>query len=486
MISMRNTFVLVYTVLSLMFFGLCCFHFLQTKEVSMLKQSQNYITIAAQQTAKNVCNYCDLAENQVRFVYDDPKLAAFYPEEGELTAEEHATADRLTELLVRASYISDYCDLGVIYSNGASAGIISDGTRSLFGQDMYGRAENMLLGRDECWSAFFSGSLSRACFLKRLNSEAVFICSFYSTKLGSTFNTMTEKSRLSLCVTDRSNRVIYGTDNMTVSSGDRLPADLISGFDDRTNITIAIEGGACCCVELENGWRLYSTVYSGAIGEQKGVSTENFIIIISLSTLILFVLIGMIISSYYTSDKRTKKLIEEETDPDTGVLSAFYCEERISDIIETSLVGGTWAFTLVKIKDAEMIRERLGEEFFKTGQIILAEILRDSFGEEAVIGLNLHDEFVVFTDFSDYDLFKAHKDLRDRHEDAKCQFLKLLVGENADYKLYAAMGTCIYPDHGKDYDELEYNASLALAKALEESGDSFVCFDEKLRGGEGS
>ena len=479
-ISLRNAFIITYTLLAVVFFAGTCIYFIVSRNRLLLAQSENYTTVSARQSSNNIRNFCRSAEMGARLIYDEPDLVSFYPKQEIMTAEEINTVQQLSNIMNKSSYIFDFADFGVIYSSGAVAGNVTDGTRALFGQNVFGRAVLLLGQKSESWTAFFSGNLSRVCFLKKLNDNAVFISSFYATKIGNVFNSMAENTNVAICVTDSTDRVIYGSDNMTVSAGDRLPGDILSRFDGKVNVTVGDDEGAACVIELDNGWRVYSIISPVRLGRGPSLNAESFILIMGLTLLMTFVIAGAIISAVFLSDGSAKRILGKELDTSTGVLTPFYCEERVSELIETSLLGGTWAFTLVKIKDYEIIKERLGSDFTEGGLRMLSDILHEGFGDDAAIGLNSRNEFVVFSDFSDYDIFKAHDALKSKHEEIRARFAELLVGENSDFKLDTAMGVCIYPDHGKDYDELDYKASLALSSALELDNDSLVFFDEKL------
>ena len=112
-----------------------------------------------------------------------------------------------------------------------------------------------------------------------------------------------------------------------------------------------------------------------------------------------------------------------------------------------------------------------------------AEIIQEHFGDSAAVGLNIEHDFVVFCDFSDFDIFKAHNDLRAKFMELRKKLDNVLVGENEDYRLEIDLGVCIYPDHGKSFDELEFKAKAALAKAAQENGDGICFYEEKKMGG---
>ena len=484
LLSMRNVMIFVYSVLAAMLFAFTCLYFFFSSERALKTQSEHYTTMAAQQSATSVNNFLNNVRHSARIIYDDSRLVSFYPAGEQLTGEELETAAEISELLTKASYSADYADLGVIYEGGHKAGIVSDGTVDLLGADYYARAVEILDGRETGWAVFYSGNLSRASYFKRLNSHAITISSVYASKLNRIFSKLISPSNLSLIVADDNDRVIYASENTQYSAGDHIDAAVTERFDGRQDITIGTDDECFCLIGLENGWHMYSLVKAVKQSAKVfGMTTANFILITSLSALLIFILAGMTITAFYTSDKHARSVTEYETDPELGVLTPFYCEETVSDLIETSMVGGTWAFTLVKIKDIDLMRERLGDDFVRSGQVKLAQLLKQGFGEETAIGLNSSGEFVVFSDFSDFDIFKAHESLKSKHEEVRKLFSELLVGDDADIKLDVAIGVCVYPDHGKDYEELEYKAGAALDKALSLDKDSVVFFEEKAKAG---
>jgi len=483
MLSMRNALILTYTILGVALFIVTCVFFMYSNSRGLMAQSENYTSVAGQQSAKHISNFCASIERSARMIYDDKDFLEFYVKGSIPTAEERKTISDLTVMMTKTKFITDYADFGIVYSSGIYAGSVSDGIKDLFGNDFYGKADELLGDKPETWTALYSGSLSRACFLKRLNPYAILITTFYSTKLGSIISTGNEMSRLSICVTDSSGRVIHASDNLGLTAGAHLPSDMESPIDGRIDITVGNSTGAICAVAVSNGWIVYSRVLADKDARYGSLSTRDFIIFMGMTSLLLFVVSGIIISAFYTSERKKRRISETEYDEDLGVLTPFYCEDKICDRIETSLVGGTWAFTLVKIKDTDLIRSRLGEDFLRGGQKQLAGILKESFGDSSIIGINDDNALVVFTDFSDYDLFKAHDNLVRTHNDTLKLFSRLLVGDNSDYKLDVAMGVCIYPDQAKDYDELDLKARQALEAALDTENDSLVFYDEKKIGG---
>ena len=483
LISMRNTMILVYILLTAAAVAVISVFLLISKDKALMAQSQNYGSVAISQSACTVENFCRNIEHASSIVFEDKEYVSFYPRGSESTSEETELKNRITELFTKASYMSDYCDFGIIYSNNSHAGIISDGTLDLLGEQPFSEAVGLLDGRDEKWNVFYSGNVSRVCFLKKVNDNAYFIASVYSTRFGHVFGKMMNSANLYLYVADEDNRIIYSTDNSESFSGDPMPYEIVEKLSSGTNYSVADKKGVSSVISVSNGWKVYSLVLPTSLGLLGSVHIETFFVIFGITVFIVFIIAGFIISSFYSSKKRAPRIVEDKIDPVTGVLSPYYCEERISDLIEISLVGGTWAFAFVKINNFDIIEERLGSEFTNEALKKISDIITEQFADKAAVGLDTDHDFVLFCDFSDFDIFKAHNDLKAKFSELCKELDSVTVGENGDFKLDISVGVCIYPDHGKSFDELEFKARQALSKAMESESDMLYYYDDKKSGG---
>ncbi|MBR4555671.1 MAG: diguanylate cyclase [Ruminococcus sp.] len=483
LISMRNTIIVIYTLIASAVFAATCIYFINSKNRALQAQSENFTTIAAQQWIRNLDFFCDNIEQTSSIIFETPEFSSFSPKGPALTAEEVEITDRITRFMTSASYMNDYCDFGMAYSTGGTAGVITDGTRDLIGGNIYSKCKDLLNGRDKAWTVLFSGKVSRICFLKRINSDAIFLSSVYTTSLGNISGSMSGFPNLSMYITNENNRIIYCTDNVKEKPGDIIPSELIQKLDGKSNVTIGDSEIALCTFDLDNGWRIYDLVRSANASRFIRMGPEIFIVIVGVSMLLAFIVIGIIIGAAYSSRPKTPKVDSNKYDPELNVLTPYYCEEKISDMIEISLIGGTWAFAIFKIVGYEMITERLGNEFSKQSLVKLSDILKEHFAGDNAVGINEDNELVVFCDYSDYDIFKAHNDIRNSFEQLEKKLENILVGENEDYRLDVAAGVCIYPDHGNTFDQLEFKAASALEKALENGGKGIVFYETSHKAG---
>ncbi|MBR6873507.1 MAG: diguanylate cyclase [Ruminococcus sp.] len=482
-IAMRNTMIVVYTIIAVAILIVTSVFMIVSKNRSMLSQSEIYCSVAVHQTGRSVENFCENVEMASSIIYEEKELVEFYPKYDDYTAEELAIKDRITELFSKANYITDYCDFGIIYSNNSVAGIVSDGTLDLLGDNVFQKTSDLIRRNDRSWNVFYSDNVSRICFLKRVNDNAVFIASVYSSQFGHVFGKLSSSSSLSLYLADSEDKIIFSSANTSAIYGEPLPVEVTSRMGGEVNKTVGDDKGVCCALELANGWAIYCIVTPNVDGKFRSSPTETFLAVILLSTLILFIMTGFFIASFFASKKRIPRIREEKLDPVTGVLTPYYCEERISDLIEISLIGGTWAFAIVRINELDLISERVGESFADQSLQKVAEILKNTFGTETAIGLNGSKEFIVFSDFSDFDLFMSHNNLRSKFTALRTKLDNVLVGENEDYKLDISIAVCIYPDHGKTFEDLEFKAKSLIYDSPSDEAARLVFYDEKKSGG---
>ena len=482
MVSMRNMLLLVYTLLGLALFGIACVYFISSNNTALNRQSVSFTAGSSSQSHRSVESFCAQYENASSIIYAHPDAEKFYPRGTEPTAEEIEKISEITKMLSSSTYLIDYADMGVLYSNDMSAGLVSDGLRDCLGQDEFAKAEEFLGGQEEAWKCFLDAEVPRACFFKRINQNALYVASFYISSLDTIFGDLHGTAGLAVYITDTDNRLIYNTDTDDRSIGDELP-EKVSSVVSKPGAVVSASELSACMLELDTGWKIYSVIYHEGSANRNRMTTLNFVLILTVSIIVVFIVIGVIVSAVYLSTTRTPAIASGGTDELTGLISGYYCEEHISDVMESALIGGTWAFVLVKIKDYELIRSRLGDEFADSAVKSLADLLKDFFENNSVVGVNDKSEFLTFADYSDYDIFKAHDFLHTQLDKLCTQFDKLTVGGEEGTLLGVGMGACIYPDDGGTFDELYFSASEALELSMEEDTNVCVFYNQSRTGG---
>ncbi|WP_124100861.1 diguanylate cyclase [Ruminococcus sp. Marseille-P6503] len=478
--KLRNRLIAVYTILGIILSAAAGSLIICNSNQSLEAQLENHTLSLASQYRKSMNSFLLRIEKAGTSIFEDDETIAYYPpENGVKTFEELQQEQQLTDKMISLSLMENYCDFGIIYRNGESAGKISDGTSDIFGPSMfeafYGHIEK---NSDSVWISEHNSRFSRLYYIKKINENALLLTSVYTTELDTVFQSADSESRDMIYLIDSSGNVIYSSENASEQIGDVLPENMSFLTENSESIIFSRDGLIGALAECSAGWKVISCAEADGIFNGKANAGAFILAFFSVSAVIL-IFSGYIASMKYTSeaDKNKGLFDSEEVDTVTGLLNGMALEEEISDRIETCLPGSTYAFILIRIKDFDEIKMRLGcdyanEALKKTGDLISA-----SFGSDDIIGINEQDEFTVFADFSDFDLFKAHSTLKARCDSLCTSFKGFFAGENQEHKLYFAVGVCVYPDSGKTFDELYKCAAKALSLSLKAEKDSCVYYE---------
>lgn len=476
--ALRNRLIAVYTVLAVIIFTVTCGFLINAYFRAQQREAMNFTSIAAGQTRKSVSSFLDGIERSVMVVFENTDDVAFYPRGGENEYDDLVRIDELTDKMQSVGMLQNYCDFGIVYRSGETAGKITNSAKNSFGDDLFAYFDEKVSEEtDSGWFTVCGESVNNAYYLKKLNDNAVMIASIYLTEFDTVFEKMDSSKDLRIYLTDENGTIIYVTENADSSVGDMLPAAVSDSFGDNINVTVNTDDCIGSAVDCD-GWKVYC-VTSGNDSIITSSRLETGVMTIAIIMIIAFISVGYIASASFTGsgERNVRYRSADSVNALTGLLSGMGVEEEISDRIETCLMGSTYAFMLVKIKDFDILKERLGSEYTDDCLKRLGDLLSANVSSKDIIGINELNEFIIFADFSDFDLFKAHNDLKKRCELIKSEFEGFYAGENQEHKIYTAMGVCVYPDNGKDFDELYEKASKALDLSMKAEKDSCIFYD---------
>lgn len=478
---LRNRMIFAYTALMLVVYVVTCVFFVNMHQEAIIDRTKKFTSDMCLQLHKGVRNYLESIEKAGVAIFSDEDYISYYPTgNDEKSYEEIRQEEIITDKLLTIGLTDNFCDQGIMYRNGDHTGKISDGTQDIFGEDMfeklYAQAEKK---NGSAWLINYEGDCSRVYFVKIVNENAVMLTSFYTTEFDNIFEKNIESSKAKIYFTDSNGTILYSSPNADEGIGEKMPEELTKLFPDNGNACVTSDNYIGAVTQGQRGWSVYCCIEKQS-AFTSSVDNDTKMIAVGFIALAVFIVVGFVISSAYTSGGegwRKKMRSSDYIDPVTGLFNGLGVEEEISDRIETCLMGSTYAFVLVKIKDFELINKRLGSDYTDDALKKLSDLLTASFRTKDIIGINEESEFVIFADFSDFDLFKAHNLLKERCNDVCAQFKDFYIGEEHDQKLYMSMGVCVYPDNGKTFDELYESASKALALSMKDEKDSCIFYD---------
>lgn len=378
------------------------------------------------------------------------------------------TENEISEFLLTMSMLDNYCDFCIIYANDHIIGKISVGTQDLVSKNIYRDFTELLVEDKTKWVSGIGGSYNKIFYLRSVNDNAVFVSSFYTSELSEVFPVNKDNENTVSYLTDREGNIILSTDN---TSGKKLESRFTeNGTSGRYTVidTHYIQSFS----QLPLGMNvttvkdLRSTLaeYNNNVILCGGIAVCAVIILIISYLLVL------------PTDNAAVRASSESVDRLTGLHSSETVENLIADKIETCISGSTIMLALVSIENYRLINENYGRAGINEALLTVSQTLTEMFGDEDsgnIVGKIDTNEFVIFADFTEYDLFKAHDRLKESLHalDVKLKQCELSSDRGL---IKCAVGAAIYPDSSTDYDELYEYAHSALEESWNNGGKKYV------------
>ena len=120
---------------------------------------------------------------------------------------EKVITDRLFSLCIMENFV----DYGIVYRNNRTVGKISNGTLTLFGDNIYKELSAMISRErtNDGWQAGYNGDLKRIYYVKKVHDNAVLVISFYSAELDSVFDNPETLGDMEIRLVDQNYNTIY-------------------------------------------------------------------------------------------------------------------------------------------------------------------------------------------------------------------------------------------------------------------------------------
>ena len=200
--------------------------------------------------------------------------------------------------------------------------------------------------------------------------------------------------------------------------------------------------------------------------------TRNVAIFGTLTSILLSLMVFLILTINDT--RKTLRAITVR-DPLTGTLNRYAFDEEVKNYMEEH-VGESAVLAMVDVDRFNLINDRYGHE---VGDEILTRLtmdMRSTFGQEAIIGRNGGDEFVVFL---------PHMDGREA-EELFNRFTRLkkscIYKENA-YGFTTSAGYAEYPIQARNLGTLLHLAGIARSIVKIRGKNGALCYNNAMRAG---
>ncbi|SDA19119.1 hypothetical protein SAMN02910447_01406 [Ruminococcus sp. YE71] len=449
------------------------FHIRHTVE----KKLRSEVTSLALQMATTVNNFTASAELDCTEAFRSGCATDFDPISGQIEEyEAQAAKTEMKNRLLGLSAGKNYNDFFFIYSDSETVGKVSSGTSELISRLGYELFSDRLGSQGDCWLYSPAVSSGKVFYLRRATDHSLFVLSFYAEKMETLFPDAELISNTYAVATEKN--VIILSNEAGLARGTKIPSDISELFDDQNGESVLKNSTLGASVAVDAGWHVIVTLPS-PIPDLPTRAVLLALVMYVAAAASLSWLVGLVAAAPFRRDE-IKAEGNEFIDPITGKLNEYGLDENISEKIETSLVGSTYAFIVLGVKDPEQVRSAVSSKYWNDIRSKLIAMSEEFFAEkekEILIGRTQGDRIVVFADFSEFDIFKAHRTLEMTCADFCSSFSGFSAGEDGALKLHVNVGVSVYPDSADDFDSLLEKASKAFLAANRLDGDSFVLYD---------
>lgn len=439
-----------------------------------LKSEAGLLSAAAAETGSAVEIYMNKLSDAAVVLISGEEWKELDPEfstadEFERAVQNERLDDRITEL----GLMDNYCDFAVVYSDGTCAGKLSEGSRDLLtkdGTDLY-EAVSGIYEQNGGYAGAVSGDYRRIFYICQASRSAYFIGSFYAAELSNMIIPSHNVEDLRFYLTDGLGRIVFSNDT---DWSIKLPKDKADSY-------VHIEHEQLTAGErLDSGWRLVmikDLSETAALYRRYAIETAA-VILAALIVLIVFNVMNTRAEGIYPANMTVSPSI----DALTGLNNAEDAENLIADRLETCIQGSTIMIALVSIINLHEIEKKYDRSAYNGSIIKTYRAMAEYFGTDRpetknIIGRTGENEFVIYADFAEYDLFKATDRIKESLEELSERFSGVYIQEPGDVQI--RVGASVYPIFSTDYDELYDQAKEVLEKSIDSSGQIWALYSNK-------
>lgn len=474
--KVRNRMIILYTFLILLLAAAGGYLLLHNIKKTDNTATADQTKAVALGTAAGIDCFCENAEADCNRVFRnnlvmdfDPVTKIYHDYEG------NAMKNNIKDELLALAAGKNYNDFFLLFSDSTAIGKVSGSADVDILQSNHDHSS--LLGEDyDSWIFSPSGGTRKMYYLRKITDHSMFVLSFYIDEFDKFIYAQDNNSSDTIVLADHNDDIIMTNLDLGLN-GAALPEYSLKMFK-QENETVISDEYIGSTVSADCGFKIY-VITKNSYNFSDTAMFSGVIVMIAAALTLIAVFTGMIgtaglvLAEINASDT-------EYYDPMTGRLNEYGLDEKISELLETSLVGSTYAMIMVGIKDAELVLPTMSASYRKSVCKRLIAISEEYLGDrDYYIGRTAGDRIVILADFCEFDLFKAHDDLKKFCNEFCRQFESFTADSSSTLKMYVNLGVCVYPDHAEDYDSLVEKSEQAFFEAEKQDGSSVVIYEPK-------
>jgi diguanylate cyclase (GGDEF)-like protein len=390
------------------------------------------------------------------------------------------TEEFISDELYSICIMENYVDFAIVYSNNHVVGKMSNGTTSLFGENLYTDLSLMINRQrtSDGWSTGYNDDYTRIYYVKRVNDNAVLVTSFYTTELEEVFEHPGGMEYMTVQLLNNNYDVIYTSDES--ETGVQVEYDIYSRIEGQTAVTSIDNDYLVTVNNCGDSWYVVSYVPTQIILKEKNDVTYYIYIIGIISTIVAICIGFYMFDKTINPMKNIVSVLDSKAHKDllTGVLNKRSFEESVEAAINSNQENLYRAVILLDVDNFKGVNDTLGHAY---GDKVLAEIgniLRKVFSKDDYLGRLGGDEFCVYLNIPESRQGDYTKFIETKCAELCSAFNNNYTGDDNNYKISASIGASVFPLHGTSFSKLYQCADRALYSSKHRGKDTYTIFNK--------
>ena len=453
-------------------------------DVLLKKTASQLIAAHNQQLEMNMNSYLTKVEKAASLLYSEEEYYSFDPGDENLDPyEKQEITSDMTDRINDLGILDNYTDFSVVYYNDDRIGWLSKVTRAMYSdKQMYEDFASILKNGngDRAWVFGLNGNTDHLYYLKRYNSKAIIMVSFYSLELKQYFVIPEELNGMDVALVDNENHILYANDEDRI--GEQLPEETVNTLGDVTNGSVTTKDLLVTSNTCENGWRIVCTMsYDFIARENASASRDSLGYVLAMVILILWLELRQAKAMNLSAAGIVETLQDRaEHDLMTGLYNKTEFEQAADEKLSHQKKGFVYSYTIIDLDRFKQINDTYGHSAGDEVLIEFAGLIRENFSENSFITGRLGgDEFGIFAELEESEA-EVHQQMEQRLQNMRKELSEKKF-RSGDMKVSFSSGTVNAEEEDTSFRKLNKRADVLLyhGKRSGRGRDESEAADEK-------
>ncbi len=448
----------------------------------LYRQVSSLVESEAKQLELSLDSYFDHVKSVASLVFSEQSFIDYVPFSSDYSDYDKVVIEKeLSDQLIEYSLLDSFTDFFVCYSGNHYVGVMSGTTAASFKDGGFYTTFSSWIDNEKTKDGWMYGTndiTDRIYYVKRLNSSAVIVISFYNFELNNYFMTNVEAGNIDMCLIGNEHRIVYSSDKDAIGTmvSDREVLDFVSGDIQCINT----DNSYIIQYRCNNGWKVVCRTLASQM--LKNMAELEFVIVIcavasaAIAVTVMFLIIRKM---FKPMDKMVSKLENKAFyDQLSKVLNKQAFKENVTNILTNAEGAHSFVFCMLDVDNFKQINDNLGHDHGDKFISKMGALLNNSFSDDnTIIGRLGGDEFAIFIESARKSDKEIIDEMNPKLTDFIGTFARVFWEESQNLNVSVSIGVTFSGDKRIEFEQLYFEADSALYKSKKSGKSQFNYYE---------